>query len=89
MWGVQRAIEAKMEASQKALKAKADLERVKYEADQVIVKAKADAEAIRIQTKAISESGGENYVKLKQIEKWDGRLPNYMGNVPMIFNPSK
>ena len=84
-----KAIEAKMEASQKALKAKADLERVKYEADQVIVKAKADAEAIRIQTKAIAESGGENYVKLKQIEKWDGRLPNYMGNVPMIFNPSK
>ena len=53
------------------------------------MKAKADAEAIRIQTKAIAESGGENYVKLKQIEKWDGRLPNYMGNVPMIFNPSK
>lgn len=71
------ALEAKQTAVQQALKAKNDLERVKFEAEQKIQYAKAEAEAIRIQAESISKQGGENYVKLKAIEKWDGKLPIY------------
>ena len=71
------ALEAKQTAVQQALKAKNDLERVKFEAEQKIQYAKAEAESIRIQAQSIAQQGGENYVKLKAIEKWDGKLPTY------------
>ncbi|MBT5346458.1 prohibitin family protein [bacterium] len=71
------ALEAKQTAVQEALKAKNDLERVKFEAEQKIQYAKAEAESIRIQAQSIAQQGGENYVKLKAIEKWDGKLPTY------------
>lgn len=72
-----RALEAKQTAVQEALKAKNDLDRVKFEAEQKIEYAKAEAEAIKIQAESIAKQGGENYVKLKAIEKWDGKLPIY------------
>jgi regulator of protease activity HflC (stomatin/prohibitin superfamily) len=72
-----RALEAKQTAVQEALKAKNDLDRVKFEAEQKIEYAKAEAEAIKIQAESIAKPGGENYVKLKAIEKWDGKLPIY------------
>lgn len=72
------AIEAKVTATQRAETAKNDLERVKFEAEQRIEGAKAEAEAIRIQAKAIDAQGGANYVELKRVEKWDGKLPQYM-----------
>lgn len=69
------AIEAKVTAEQTALAAKNKLEQVKFEADQRVAQAKAEAEAIRIQAQAIQNQGGESYVNLKAIEKWDGKLP--------------
>ena len=80
------AIEEKMIAEQEALKAKNVLERVKTEAQQQLEKAnaqaeakvllaKAEAEAIRLQTEVIKENGGDQYLLLKAIEKWDGRTP--------------
>jgi len=80
------AIEAKVTAEQQALAAKNKLEQVKYEAEQRITAAKAEAEAIRIQVEAIQRQGGEDYVRLKAIEKWNGTLPTYMfGNsIPFI-----
>jgi regulator of protease activity HflC (stomatin/prohibitin superfamily) len=51
------AIEAKVTAEQEALKAKANLERVKFEAQQEIEKAKAEAEKIKIQAEAITKEG--------------------------------
>lgn len=70
-----RAIEEKVTAEQNALASKNKLEQTKYEAEQTIVSAKAQAESIRIQAEAIQQQGGENYVNLKAIEKWNGVLP--------------
>lgn len=69
------AIEKKVTAEQDALASKNRLEQTKYEGEQKIVSAKAEAEAIRIQSQAINSQGGEDYVNLKAIEKWNGVLP--------------
>jgi regulator of protease activity HflC (stomatin/prohibitin superfamily) len=73
-----KAIEAKVTAEQDALAAKNKLEQSKYEAEQRIAQAKGEAEAIKIQAQAISSQGGADYVALKSIEKWDGKLPGQM-----------
>lgn len=81
------AIENKVTAEQNALAAKNKLVRVKYEADQRVAQAKGEAEAIKIQSEAIQSQGGANYVDLKAIEKWDGKLPVQMipnATVPFI-----
>lgn len=82
------AIEAKVTAEQDALAAKNKLEQSKYEAEQRIAQAKGEAEAIRIQANAINAQGGEDYVRLKAIEKWNGVYPTqYWGNqsgIPLI-----
>lgn len=82
-----KAIEAKVTAEQEALQAKNKLEQKKYEAEQIVVTAKADAESIRVQAESIAKQGGESYVQLKAIEKWDGHLPTQMipgGAVPFL-----
>lgn len=79
------AIEAKQTAEQQALKAKNDLDRIRVEAQQKIALAEAEAKTIQIQAQAIKEQGGAEYVQLKAIEKWDGRLPQVSGgNTPFI-----
>ncbi len=69
------AIEAKVTAEQNALASKNLLEQKKYEAEQIIVTAKADAEALRIKSQALTAQGGEDYVRLQAINKWNGILP--------------
>lgn len=80
-----KAIEQKVTAEQQALTSKNQLEKVKYEAQQTIEKAKAEAEAIRIQAQAIQNQGGAEYVKLKAVEAWDGKMPTYMMDGAMPF----
>lgn len=92
-----RAIEAKVTASQLALKAQRDLERIKMEAQQKIEQAKAEAEALRLQKEQVTAE----LIELRRIEvqrfaleKWDGRLPTVVsgsGVVPVmdIFGPKK
>jgi regulator of protease activity HflC (stomatin/prohibitin superfamily) len=82
-----QAIEAKVTATQNAEAAKNKLEQVKFEAQQQIEKAKAEAEAIRIQAQAITQQGGSEYVNLKAVDKWDGKLPVQMvpgSSVPFL-----
>jgi regulator of protease activity HflC (stomatin/prohibitin superfamily) len=69
------AIEAKVTAVQKALQAQNELVQAEAEAQKHIAKAQGEAEAIRIQAEAISKQGGQAYVDLKWIERWDGKLP--------------
>lgn len=69
------AIEAKVTAEQQALQSKNVLEQKKYEAEQITTTAKAEAEKIRIQVESIAKQGGESYVQMKAIEKWNGVLP--------------
>ena len=81
----QKAIEAKVIATQQRQKAEQDLERIKVEAQSRIAQAEGEAKAIKIQAEAIQTNGGAAYVQLKAIEKWDGNLPNVMsGTVPFI-----
>jgi regulator of protease activity HflC (stomatin/prohibitin superfamily) len=82
----QAAIEQKVIATQQKLKAEQDLARIQVEAEQNIAKAKGEAESIRIQAQAIQNQGGKDYVQLKSIEKWDGKLPTMMmgSATPMI-----
>jgi regulator of protease activity HflC (stomatin/prohibitin superfamily) len=83
----QAAIEQKVIATQQKLKAEQDLSRIQVEAEQNIAKAKGEAEAIRIQAQAIQNQGGKDYVQLKAIQKWDGKLPTYMmGNATPMIN---
>jgi regulator of protease activity HflC (stomatin/prohibitin superfamily) len=72
----QKAIESKVIATQNKLKAEQDLERIKVEAASRIAQAEGEAKAISIQAQAIQSNGGQNYVQLQWIEKWDGKLPN-------------
>jgi prohibitin 2 len=84
------AIEEKVTATQKAATAERNLVRVKFEADARITQAKGEAEAIRIQAEAVAKSGGEEYVKLKAVEKWDGKLPGYVtSGAPLPFINAK
>ena len=85
-----KAIEAKVTASQLALKATRDLERIKMEAQQKIESAKAEAEALRLKKEQVTTG----LLELRRIEnerlaleKWDGRLPTVVsGNsvVPVL-----
>ena len=70
------AIDDKVTAEQRALKAQNDLERIRTE-----------AEAIRIQAEAITKQGGAEYVQLQWINKWDGKQPQTVlgtGAMPLI-----
>jgi regulator of protease activity HflC (stomatin/prohibitin superfamily) len=71
------AIEAKQTAEQQALKAERDLDRIKLEAQQSIERSKAEAEALRLQKQQITP----DLIQLRWIEKWNGELPQYMGQM--------
>lgn len=83
------AIELKVTASQQAETAKRNLEKVQYEAQQSIARAEGEAKAIAIQVSAIKENGGDEYIRLRAIEKWDGRLPTTTGGVVPFIDVSK
>jgi regulator of protease activity HflC (stomatin/prohibitin superfamily) len=82
----QKAIEAKVIATQSKLQAEQDLARIEVEAKQAVAKAEGRAKAIQIETAAINSQGGASYVQLKAIEKWDGKLPTTQagGATPFI-----
>ena len=93
-----QAIEAKVEAEQKALKAENDLLRIEVEAKQReanaigvananIAEAKGEAEAIAIINKALAEN--PNYLEWLKTQAWDGKLPLVVGEggTPFIQIP--
>jgi hypothetical protein len=57
--------------------AQQNAERAKFNLDA----AKTDAEAQRVQSETLSD----NYLKKQAIDKWDGKLPTYMGG-GTVFN---
>lgn len=88
-----RAIEDKQVAEQKALEAQRILERKKIEAEQMVVMAEAQKKATILEAegraKALELQKGEitpELNKFKAIEKWDGRMPMYVGSgiIPFI-----
>jgi regulator of protease activity HflC (stomatin/prohibitin superfamily) len=87
----QKAIEQKVIATQQTAKAEQDLARIKVEAASRIAQAEGEAKAIAIQASAIQSNGGQNYVQLQWIEKWDGKLPSTVlnGSNGMMLNMGK
>ncbi len=94
-----RAIESKVEAEQKALKAENDLRRIEVEARQQeaqsvgiananIAEAKGESEAIAIINKALAEN--PNYLEWLKTQAWDGKLPLVVGEggTPFISIPT-
>ena len=73
-----KAIESKQTEAQKTLKSLNTYERIKVEAKSRVAQAEGEAEAIRTQTEAIREAGGEEYIQLKWIEKWNGQTPTFV-----------
>ncbi len=93
-----QAIESKVEAEQKALKAENDLLRIEVEAKQReanaigvananIAEAKGEAEAIAIINQALAEN--PNYLEWLKTQAWDGKLPLVVGEggTPFIQIP--
>ncbi len=77
------AIEQKVTAEQLKLKAERDLERIIIEKEQQITQAEAKAQAIQIEAQALRVNPG--VIQLRWIEKWDGKAPQYWGNVNPFF----
>lgn len=83
----QKAIEAKVIATQSKLQAEQDLARIEVEAKQAVARAEGKAKAIQIEVAAINAQGGQQYVELKRIEKWDGKLPTtQLGSSTTMLN---
>ena len=94
------AIESKVEAEQKALKAENDLRRIEVEARQRaaqaegvaaanIAEANGEAEAIKIINQALAQN--PNYLEWLKTQAWDGKLPLVVGEggTPFIQIPVK
>ncbi|MCV0372299.1 MAG: prohibitin family protein [Nitrosarchaeum sp.] len=95
-----QAIESKVEAEQKALKAENDLRRIEVEARQQeqqakgiaaanVAEAEGEAEAIRIINEALAQN--PNYLEWLKVQAWDGKLPLVVGEggTPFIQIPTK
>ncbi len=94
------AIESKVEAEQKALKAENDLRRIEVEARQRaaqaeglaaanIAEANGEAQAIKIINQALAQN--PNYLEWLKTQAWDGKLPLVVGSggTPFIQIPVK
>lgn len=82
--GYEKAVEAKVVASQRALEAKNKTIQIQEEAKQTVEKAKAEAESMRIRANALSQN--KSLVEYEAVQKWNGVLPaNMYGSAPMPF----
>lgn len=81
------AIEAKQVAEQEALREKNITERKKYENEQAVNAARADSTVIALQMAALQKQNGKDYLMLKYLEKWDGRLPQVSGTSSTVVMP--
>jgi regulator of protease activity HflC (stomatin/prohibitin superfamily) len=87
----QAAIEAKVISAQQTAKAEQDLRRIEVEAKSRVAQAEGEAKAIAIQAAAIQSNGGQNYVQLEWIKRWNGKLPETVvnGQSGMMLNVGK
>lgn len=85
----ERAIESKVTAEQEALKAKNRTVQIHEEAKQKLISAEAEAKSMQIRATALSQN--KALVEYEAVQKWDGKLPEYMmGNsIPFINIKSK
>lgn len=74
----QDAIEATQVAEQAVAQAEHNLSAAKKVAEATVETAKGAATAARITAESLRVQGGEEYVRLEAVKKWDGKLPTYM-----------
>ena len=82
------AVGQKQIAEQLAEKAVNDTVRIQEEATQRVIAAEAEAEAVRLRAEALEAN--PDIVALTAVEKWDGRMPQYIlgeGSLPFIQLP--
>ena len=84
----EKAIESKVTAEQEALKAKNKTVQVQEEARQKLISAQAEAESMKIRANALTQN--KALVEYEAVQKWDGKMPEYMlGNSMPFINISK
>lgn len=78
------AVEAKVVAIQNAERAKNETVQIQEQAKQKVIAAEAEAKSMTIRAQALSQN--KNLVEYEAVQKWDGKLPEYvLGNsVPFI-----
>lgn len=76
-------INAKIANEQAALAAQANVATAKANAQARVAKAQGDAQAIQVEAQAIRTN--PEIVKMRAVEKWDGKLPTYYGVGPLPF----
>lgn len=76
---IQKALDAKYASEQDLIiqqnKNEANIAKAEAEAEALVIAAKAEAEANRV----LSESITDKILELEKYEKWDGKLPTYVG----------
>lgn len=80
-----KAIEAVQIANQEVAKAKQQLEQAKIDAEKKIAEAEGAAESQRLQQATITRE----ILDKQWIERWDGKLPTYMGEGANFYIPTK
>ncbi|MCI5071691.1 prohibitin family protein [bacterium] len=80
----EQAVERKVIAIQNASQAENKTKQIEEEAKQKVISAKAEAESMSIRARALTQN--KSLVEYEAVQKWDGKLPQYMmGNsVPFI-----
>jgi prohibitin 2 len=81
----EKAVEAKVVAVQRAAEAENKTKQIQEEAKQKVIAAKAEAESMKIRSEALAQN--KSLVEYEAVQKWDGKLPQYMlssGSIPFI-----
>jgi len=83
---IQKQINARVANEQEALAAQATVATKQAEAEAAVKTAEGKARSLQIENDAIKQS--PEIVKLRAVEKWDGKMPTYMseGGLPFIGN---
>lgn len=81
----EKAIESKVTAEQEALRAKNKTVQIREEANQRVISAEAEARSMTIRANALTQN--KALVDYEAVQKWDGKLPEYMmGNTVPFLN---
>lgn len=80
----EKAVEAKVTAIQNAEQEKNKTVQIQEQSKQKVISAQAEAQSMKIRSEALSQN--KSLVEYEAVQKWDGKLPNYMmgGSVPFI-----
>ena len=79
----EKAIESKVTAEQEALRAKNKTVQIQEEAKQKLISAEAEAKSMSIRANALTQN--KALVEYEAVQKWDGKMPEYMLGNSMPF----